>query len=52
MQNLGDGLRAAVILNSWFVVPAQPVVATPSNELIGQYFPGRSGSDWLHSVKT
>ena len=30
---------ADIARNSWLVVPAQPVDATPSNQLIRQYFP-------------
>jgi hypothetical protein len=31
-----------VVANSWLVVPAQPVDATPSNQLIRLYFPEKT----------
>ena len=35
-----------------FPMPAQPVDATPSNQLIRPYFTLENRSVWLHSVKT
>jgi hypothetical protein len=32
-------------------VPAQPVNATPSNQLIGQYFTPGQRSVWLYSIR-
>src|SRR5438309_1224806 len=39
------------MVNSRKVVPAQPVDATPSNQLIGQYFTPERRSVWLYSIK-
>ena len=38
-------------LNTWLTLPAQPVDATPSNELIRQYFPLENRSVRLYSIR-
>jgi len=41
---------AEVLANSRLVVPAQPVDATPSNQLMRQYFSLENRSVRLHSI--
>jgi hypothetical protein len=44
--------HAAYRRNSRLVLQAQPVDATPSNQLIPQYFVLEKRPVWLYSVKT